>query len=237
MGRSHADHSRKHPVNGMLGRLVQHPLHRAVASLCTPHPDAGSVGTGRATKVRRGGAYQSFTRAAGIGAWLIVAPGRMVLSGKFAHSPSPLQGRFFFSANLPPKNKKPSRLPARSIHTRSNPLEWAGRRKENMEQDKFFKRFEPSTPRSLRSDGCRAVSGREPAGRTLKIEASGDFWKGLIKPKIRLTGHWLERAGFRPGNRVHITYVAPGVIELRSLNAVVENRASQPKLEKPDCPF
>jgi hypothetical protein len=33
--------------------------------------------------------------------------------------------------------------------------------------------------------------------RTLKIEADGDRWKG-IKPKIRLMGRWLERAGFRP---------------------------------------
>jgi hypothetical protein len=58
--------------------------------------------------------------------------------------------------------------------------------------------------------------GPQPAVRTLKIEAHGDFWKGLIKPKIRLMGHWLELAGFRPGNRVHVSCVAPGVIELRS---------------------
>ena len=58
------------------------------------------------------------------------------------------------------------------------------------------------------------------AVRALKIEASGDFWKGLIKPKIRLTGHWLERAGFKPGNRVHVMCVAPGLIELRSPGAV-----------------
>ena len=56
--------------------------------------------------------------------------------------------------------------------------------------------------------------------RTLKSEAHGDFWKGLTKPKIRLMGRWLERAGFRPGNRVQITCVAPGVIELRSPAAV-----------------
>jgi hypothetical protein len=50
----------------------------------------------------------------------------------------------------------------------------------------------------------------------LKIEASGDFWKGLIKPKIRLMGRWLEQVGFKPGSRVHVTCVAPGVIELRA---------------------
>ena len=55
-----------------------------------------------------------------------------------------------------------------------------------------------------------------PSVRTLKIEADGDFWRGLVRPKIRLIGRWLERAGFRPGNRVVVTRVAPGVLELRS---------------------
>src|SRR5450756_73981 len=44
--------------------------------------------------------------------------------------------------------------------------------------------------------------------RKLKIEADGDFWKGLMKPKIRLMGRWLARAGFQPGNCVHVTCVA-----------------------------
>jgi hypothetical protein len=52
--------------------------------------------------------------------------------------------------------------------------------------------------------------------RTLKIEADGDGWKGTIKPKIRLTGRWLERAGFKPGSHVHVACIAPGLIELRS---------------------
>ena len=52
--------------------------------------------------------------------------------------------------------------------------------------------------------------------RTLKIEADGDQWKGKIKPKIRLQGRWLERAGFKPGYRVCVTCVAKGVMELRS---------------------
>lgn len=55
-----------------------------------------------------------------------------------------------------------------------------------------------------------------PPVRSLKIEPDGDPWRGLIKPKIRLMGRWLERAGFKPGERVHVTCVAPGVIELRS---------------------
>lgn len=52
--------------------------------------------------------------------------------------------------------------------------------------------------------------------RTLKIEADGDGWKGLVKPKIRLMGRWLERAGFPPGGRVSVRCVASGIIELRT---------------------
>ena len=52
--------------------------------------------------------------------------------------------------------------------------------------------------------------------RSLKIEADGDSWKGGIKPKIRLKGNWLERAGFKPGGRVKVTCVTVGVMELRS---------------------
>jgi len=54
------------------------------------------------------------------------------------------------------------------------------------------------------------------ASRNLKIEAEGDAWKRQIKPKIRLTGRWLERAGFRPGARVHVVCIASGILELRS---------------------
>ena len=89
-----------------------------------------------------------------------------------------------------------------------------------MQAPESLQRIEPDTPR-----------------RMLKIEASGDFWKGLIKPKIRITGRWLERAGFRPGNRVHVTCVAPGVIELRSHDAVVASETKQPSNEQPECPF
>ena len=52
--------------------------------------------------------------------------------------------------------------------------------------------------------------------RTLKIEEHGDPWKGDIKPKIRLKGNWLERAGFKHGQRVNVTCVAQGILELRS---------------------
>ena len=52
--------------------------------------------------------------------------------------------------------------------------------------------------------------------RSLKIEATGDFGRRKIKPRIRLMGHWLERAGFKPGDHVSVHYVSAGVIELRS---------------------
>lgn len=52
--------------------------------------------------------------------------------------------------------------------------------------------------------------------RSLKIETDGDRWKGVVKPKIRLTGRWLERAGFKPEARVSVRCIAPGVIELRT---------------------
>jgi len=67
-----------------------------------------------------------------------------------------------------------------------------------------------------------------PPVRKLKIEADGDFWRGLMKPKIRLMGRWLARAGFQPGNRVQVTCVAPGVIELRSLDVVLANETNPP---------
>ena len=42
----------------------------------------------------------------------------------------------------------------------------------------------------------------EQSVRRLKIEEHGDFFSGRVKPKIRLMGHWLERAGFKPGKHV-----------------------------------
>jgi len=77
----------------------------------------------------------------------------------------------------------------------------------------------------------------DPSVRKLKIEAEGDTWKGLVKPKIRLMGRWLERAGFRPGNHVHITCIAPGLIELRSADGLTMNHTKQLSHEQPDRPF
>jgi len=59
--------------------------------------------------------------------------------------------------------------------------------------------------------------------RRLKIEAAGDFWKGLLKPKIRLMGRWLDRAGFKSGHHVYVRCISPGVIELRSADSLPTN--------------
>jgi hypothetical protein len=60
--------------------------------------------------------------------------------------------------------------------------------------------------------------------RTLRIETSGDFWRGKIKPKIRLTGDWLARAGFKPGHRVEVTLEQTGELRLR----FIEGKAVTP---------
>jgi hypothetical protein len=61
-----------------------------------------------------------------------------------------------------------------------------------------------------------AAEPKTTSVRRLKIESDGDAWRGILKPKIRLTGRWLERAGFKPGEQVQVICVAPGMIELRT---------------------
>ena len=51
--------------------------------------------------------------------------------------------------------------------------------------------------------------------RTLKIEAVGDFAERKTKPRIRLSGHWLEKAGFKPGHRVAIYVSRVGELTVR----------------------
>ena len=51
--------------------------------------------------------------------------------------------------------------------------------------------------------------------RTLKIEAIGDFAYRKINPRIRLSGQWLERAGFKPGHRAVIHVPKPGELTLQ----------------------
>lgn len=56
------------------------------------------------------------------------------------------------------------------------------------------------------------VAGKH--SHTLKIEAVGDFARRKVKPRIRLSGYWLERAGFKPGHRVAILSLKPGELTL-----------------------
>ena len=118
-----------------------------------------------------------------------------------------------------------------------------GRKENNVDQPELFK-FKPPSPRIKKdSNGYEVSALREcpvpdmtapkPPVRTLKIEADGDFWKGLINPKIRIKGHWLERAGFRPGNRVQVLFIAPGIIELRSPDPLLANEMNPPLAEEP----
>jgi len=53
--------------------------------------------------------------------------------------------------------------------------------------------------------------------RTLQVESLG--WQSAhagrpLFPRIRVTGHWLKRAGFPPGSRVTVQIEAPGRIVL-----------------------
>jgi len=80
------------------------------------------------------------------------------------------------------------------------------------------------------------ASTPEPPVRTLKIEAEGDYFRGRIKPKLRLMGHWLERAGFKPGTRVLVRCLGSGVIELRSETSGVPE-GKQASSDEPDRPF
>ena len=59
--------------------------------------------------------------------------------------------------------------------------------------------------------------------RTLKIEAVGDFAAGKIKPKIRLKGRWLERAGFKPGHQVEIHSLKAGELTLQFKEQIPTN--------------
>jgi hypothetical protein len=68
----------------------------------------------------------------------------------------------------------------------------------------------------------------------LKIEEEGDFAANRIKPKIRLMGRWLEKAGFRPGGRVQVICRAPGIIELRIPDAMNSSEAKPTAWEQPD---
>ena len=73
----------------------------------------------------------------------------------------------------------------------------------------------------MKANAQQAVSSDRPS-RSLKIEASGDYFYRKITPKIRLSGRWLERAGFKPGHRVEIYLDQPGNLTLRFLDQATD---------------
>lgn len=76
------------------------------------------------------------------------------------------------------------------------------------------------------------MSASNVKGRTLKIEAIGDFAGKKVKPRIRLMGRWLERAGFHPGHRVEISSSKPGELSLRFKDSSLKTDAKIPS--RPD---
>ena len=73
-----------------------------------------------------------------------------------------------------------------------------------------------------------------PSSRTLKIEAEGDFAAKRVKPKIRLMGRWLKKAGFSPGGRVQVLWVGPGILELRTTSPQSPRQAGAVTLDQPN---
>ena len=64
----------------------------------------------------------------------------------------------------------------------------------------------------------RNVTRLDNSTRNLRIERTGDFFRGQVSPKIRLAGKRLERAGFKPGHRVEVRLDQPGTMTLRFLD-------------------
>lgn len=73
--------------------------------------------------------------------------------------------------------------------------------------------------------------------RCLKVEEVGDLYKGPYKPRIRIEGYWLHRAGFRPDSHVQVTCIAPGVIELRSSDVFLQETAPSSKESQGEKPL
>jgi hypothetical protein len=59
------------------------------------------------------------------------------------------------------------------------------------------------------------ITKRPAKLRSLKIETVGDYSQRKTKPRIRLSGQWLERAGFIAGHRVEIHLHQPGEMTLQ----------------------
>lgn len=76
----------------------------------------------------------------------------------------------------------------------------------------------PTAKEPIKSETTESGASKDTCQRTqrtLKIEESGDRWKRQTRPKIRLEGRWLQKAGFPAGNRVTVSLISEGIIELR----------------------
>ena len=51
--------------------------------------------------------------------------------------------------------------------------------------------------------------------RKLKVEEVGDFWRKNTKPRIRLSGKWMMKAGILPNNYVKVSNPQPGMLVLQ----------------------
>jgi hypothetical protein len=125
----------------------------------------------------------------------------------------------------------PSTLPARNIKHQEQPVSAGWTAKRNIvHQAESFKGLHPppvgQNPSIQQKSELPPPATEKVRSRSLKIEADGDTWKGRIKPKIRLRGHWLASAGFKPGQRTQVTLIAPGIIELRSSNSTAEPQSA-----------
>jgi hypothetical protein len=94
-----------------------------------------------------------------------------------------------------------------------------------------------TSPLSATHNAEQAQLPKLPANkiaRSLQIEEIGDRWKGF-KPRIRIMGQWLERAGFKPGGRVSVVCREMGMIELRAFGSIpsVVNLASHDEIQNP----
>jgi type I toxin-antitoxin system toxin SymE len=58
------------------------------------------------------------------------------------------------------------------------------------------------------------TNSETPKARKLKIEPTGDFAAGKVKPQIRLKGNWLADAGFKPGKNVEVSVLKEGLLKL-----------------------
>ena len=66
----------------------------------------------------------------------------------------------------------------------------------------------------MKTDSLQVASS-DRQFRSLKVEAIGDFAQRKIIPRIRIAGHWLEQAGFKPSHRVQVLIEQPGSLTLR----------------------